>query len=80
MSKKAEILKEINYWVELADINEASYTNLINDHNQRICEQFRKSKDTYKNMLQECINDFTEVLNKLDKPQDISNVAKKKHR
>jgi ubiquitin-activating enzyme E1 len=61
-------LSEINYWIELSSKNEASYTNLINDHNQRICEQFRKSKTAYKEMLTEVVNDLTDALNKLDKP------------
>jgi hypothetical protein len=76
--KKAEVLSEINYWIELASKNEASYTNLINDHNQRICEQFRKSKESYKNMLTEEVTKLTDALNKLDKPQDISNKLKDK--
>lgn len=31
--KKAEIMEEVNHWVELADTNEATYGALVNDHN-----------------------------------------------
>lgn len=31
--KKAEILTEVNHWVELAEKNEAAYAGLVNDHN-----------------------------------------------
>jgi hypothetical protein len=76
--KRQEILAEVNYWIELTHKNEASYTNLIRDHNQRLCEQFAKSKTAYREMLTEVATELTDLLNKMDKPQDISNRAKEK--
>jgi len=73
--KKKEILQEVNYWLELPNKNEASYTGLIYDHNPKICEQFKKSKSAYKDMLKELVDELTDHLNKLDKPQDISNMV-----
>ena len=76
--KRAEILAEVNYWLELTEKNEASYVGLTRDHNQRLCEQFAKSKTAYKEMLQEVVDELTDALNKMDRPQDISNAAKAK--
>ena len=76
--KRAEILAEVNYWLELTEKNEASYAGLTRDHNQRLCEQFAKSKTAYKEMLQEVVDELTDALNKMDRPQDISNAAKAK--
>jgi len=66
--KKAEILTEVNEWLRLAEVNEASYNGLVNDHNYNIAGEFKKSKTKYKEMLGACIKDLTEELNKLDKP------------
>ena len=50
--KKAEILTDINSWVERADKVEALFTGLVSDHNHNIAKEFQKSKTKYREMLQ----------------------------
>lgn len=45
--KKAEILQEVNHWVELAEKNEATFTGLVNDHNYTWANQFKATKTKY---------------------------------
>jgi ubiquitin-protein ligase len=72
--KKAEILKEVHHWLELASKHEAAYTGLIHDHNYKWCTEFKQSKTRYKEMLTEVVKALEDELNKLDKPTDISNM------
>jgi hypothetical protein len=68
--KKAEILKEVREWVELAEKNEASYAGLVNDHNYNWANQFKTSKTKYKEMLVAVVQELEEELNKLERPTD----------
>lgn len=34
--KKEEIMKEVKKWIKYAEVREANYTGLINDHNSNI--------------------------------------------
>ena len=49
--KKDEILEECNKWLKYASVREASYTGLINDHNNSWCAEFKKDKKKYHEML-----------------------------
>lgn len=68
--KKAEILTEVNEWLKLADVNEASYNGLVNEHNQKLAADMKASKTKYKEMLQSAVNELTEELNKLEAPSN----------
>lgn len=49
--KKDEILEECNKWIKYSQVREASYTGLINDHNNSWCAEFKKEKNKYSEML-----------------------------
>ncbi len=49
--KKAEIMKEVNLWLEYAEKHEAAYVGLVNDHNYTWANQFKATKSKYKEML-----------------------------
>jgi hypothetical protein len=68
--KKAEILKEVHEWIELADKYEATYTGLVNDHNYNWANQFKTSKGKYKEMLVAVVKELEEELNNLERPTD----------
>jgi hypothetical protein len=68
--KKAEILKEVHQWVELAEKNEVSYSGLVNDHNYNWANQFKASKTKYKEMLDAVVQELEDELNKLERPSD----------
>jgi hypothetical protein len=68
--KKAEIMEEVNHWVELADTNEATYGALVNDHNYNWANQFKQTKTKYKEMLVAAVKQLEEELNKLERPSD----------
>jgi hypothetical protein len=42
--KRDEIMKEVTRWIKMAEVRDASYTGLINDHNSSWCSQFKKDK------------------------------------
>jgi len=44
-------MKEVNYWLEMAEKNEAAYSGLVNDHNYNWANQFKQTKTKYKEML-----------------------------
>jgi len=63
--KKAEIMEEVNKWVEYADTKDATYTGLINDHNGTWCNEFKKQKKAYHKKLVEAVAELEIELNKL---------------
>jgi hypothetical protein len=66
--KRADILKDVHHWLDLAQKNEAAYTGLIHDHNSTISTDFKKSKEKYREMLSEVVKELEEKLNALEKP------------
>lgn len=56
--KKDEILEECRKWVKYASKREASYSGLILDHNNNWCNDFKKSKTKYKDMLEEAVKEL----------------------
>lgn len=68
--KKAEILADINLWVDRADKVEALFTGLVSDHNHNIAKEFQKTKTKYREMLQAAVKELEDELHKLDKPQN----------
>ena len=56
--KKNDILKECKKWVEMAGVREASYTGLISDHNSNWCNDFKKSKTKYKELMIEAVKEL----------------------
>lgn len=66
--KKEEIMTECKKWLKFAEKREASYTGLVNDHNNNWSKTFNKSKTEYKTMLEKAINELEVELNKLPEP------------
>lgn len=66
--KKEEIMKEVKKWIKYAEVREANYTGLINDHNRNWCDSFKKSKTAYLEMLKTAINDLETELNSIPAP------------
>lgn len=40
-------MDEVNKWVKFAQVREASYKGLLNDHNSNWCAEFNKDKKRY---------------------------------
>lgn len=66
--KKQEIMEEVTKWVKYAQVREASYTGLINDHNSSWCTQFKKSKEAFYQMMKDAVKELEDELNKLPVP------------
>ena len=66
--KKDEILKECNKWLKYATVREASYTALVNDHNNSWCAEFKKDKKKYPEMLALAIKELEEAINEIPAP------------
>mgnify|MGYP000926696280 CR=1 FL=1 len=66
--KKDEILEETRKWLKYAEVREASYVGLVNDHNHNWCESFRPSTYAYRDMLALAIKELEDELNKLPPP------------
>ena len=80
--KKDEILEEVRKWLKYAEVREASYSGLVNDHNHQWCTQFKASKTTYKDMLAQAIKELETELDKLPIPsgKDLEKKSPKKKR
>jgi hypothetical protein len=82
--KKDEILEECKKWIAFAEhpTHEASYTHLVNDHNQHWCNEFKSSKTKYHSMLVDAIKELEKELNNIPAPsnKDIIKETKKKRR
>ena len=78
--KKDEILEETRKWLKYAEVREANYTGLVNDHNHQWCSQFKASKNSYKDMLAQAIKELETELNKLAPPsgKDLEKKVSKK--
>ncbi|KAL4506801.1 hypothetical protein ABPG72_001222 [Tetrahymena utriculariae] len=63
--KKQEILEECQKWIKYADVRQASYVGLVNDHNSSWCAEF---KTKYPQMLREAVTELEEVLNSIPAP------------
>lgn len=66
--KKDEIMEEVRKWQKYAEVREANYTGLVNDHNHQWCSQFKTSKTAYKEMLATAVKELEVELNKLPAP------------
>lgn len=66
--KKDEILKEAKKWIKFAEVRDATYVGLVNDHNRTWCDQFKKTKTAYLEMLKQQIGELETVLNSLQPP------------
>lgn len=66
--KKDEILEECQKWVKYAEVREASYNGLVNDHNSYWVQEFKKDKKRYKEMLVEAVAELQKELEKLQPP------------
>ena len=61
-------MEECTKWVKYAQVREASYTGLINDHNHNWCAEFRQSKLKYYTMLSDVVKQLEVALNSLSPP------------
>lgn len=69
--KKAEILRACNKWIKIAESGKrkASYTGLINSHNNKWCKVFQETPNTYARMLKEAVNELKTELDKIPPPK-----------
>jgi hypothetical protein len=66
--KRDEIVQECRKWLQYAEKRNASYTGLVNDHNQTWCSEFKKSKTRYKEMLTEAVQELEQILYSMPTP------------
>lgn len=66
--KKDAILKDIKKWRKIAESGEASYKQLVMDHNYKYCDKYQKNADDYLKDFDEEMNKMEEILNGLEEP------------